>query len=344
MRTPYIREYAASLEACEQTFAQAPKLSLIKTANGGLDYFCGGQAVLFGAIADGGKNVVVKCYRKEDARRGELWRALKRRDLTPYGVVGDYFEQGLTLVCDNPCYADVLITPRLEGVTLDIAVAELCRQGDRVALARLAEEFDRMAEWLLAQDWAHGDIKPENIVVCDDGLRLIDFDAAFIAEVKAPRSEGGSTEYNHPLRTVEMDDKHLDDWPLAIISINLHALSLNPLLMSAMELPLTAHFFEQESAALKTLCKEFAQAGKARARALCRVLCGSSYKVNGLPEIFAHHTCATRGEMFNIGSLWGLRYDGQIVEPAVWDDIICQNGHFFGFLDGKIFCFSEKNN
>lgn len=76
---------------------------------------------------------------------------------------------------------DVVLSDWIEGVTLHEAVAAAAEAGDTARLRRFAAAFDRMAAALTADDWAHGDLKPENIVADNRGrLHLIDFDAMFL--------------------------------------------------------------------------------------------------------------------------------------------------------------------
>jgi thiamine kinase-like enzyme len=48
---------------------------------------------------------------------------------------------------------------------------------ERNTLHHLSAQFEQLASELLQAPWAHGDLKPENIVVSREGeLQLIDFD------------------------------------------------------------------------------------------------------------------------------------------------------------------------
>ena len=82
---------------------------------------------------------------------------------------------------------------------------------------------------MLRRDWAHGDLKPENIIVTARGLRLVDFDASYLPALAGePSPELGTAAYQHPARTVRDYDRHLDDFPAALLSTALHALALDP--------------------------------------------------------------------------------------------------------------------
>ena len=87
-----------------------------------------------------------------------------------------------------------------------------------------------MAVGLLDREYAHGDLKPENIIVTPDGdMRAIDWDAAFTPELAGnPAPETGTAAYQHPLRTNELFDKHIDDYSIAMLSTMLHAAASTP--------------------------------------------------------------------------------------------------------------------
>lgn len=136
---------------------------------------------------------------------------------------------------------DVLAEEWIEGAPLDSVARKACLRGDANLLKTLSTHFDRMAAAMLADDCAHGDLKPENIIVGTDGaLHAIDWDAAFLPAFRGMRSyESGTPAYRHPARTAELFNERLDDFPAAIISTSLAALARDPLLY--------AHAASQES-------------------------------------------------------------------------------------------------
>lgn len=121
-------------------------------------------------------------------------------------------------------YVDVLIGEWVEGRTLDVvAMSPDC---DFRALSRA---FDRMAVRLLEADYAHGDIKPENIICRTDGeMQLIDMDAMWHSGIKeSDLNEYGTPVFNHPKRPLMRLGKHIDDFPLALLSTILAAMALD---------------------------------------------------------------------------------------------------------------------
>lgn len=121
-------------------------------------------------------------------------------------------------------FADVLITEWVEGTPLDIVVASHgCDYG------ALSHAFDRMAIRLLEADYAHGDIKPENIICRPDGeMQLIDMDAMWHSGIEERSlDEYGTPAFNHPKRPLMRLGKHIDDYPLALLSTILATLALD---------------------------------------------------------------------------------------------------------------------
>jgi serine/threonine protein kinase len=159
-------------------------------------------------------------------------------------------------------WVDVVEGEWIPGETLDREVARAALAGDSVRLGRLADAFDGLCRELLAAEWAHGDLKPENIIVRKEGageiaeagtdvqeagtdvreesstpsaplslpqLTLIDCDAMWIPALAGCRAtELGTPAFRHPARSAEHFDKRIDDYPAVLISVSLHALALAP--------------------------------------------------------------------------------------------------------------------
>ena len=337
---PYIRDYVSSLMVGAPCFPAGADLRFVKTALGGLDFVCGGNSVVFRAERAEGGSVAVKCYRDHQPRRAEVYSLLCEAAVAPWGVLGEFHSEGLTLFQGDSILAvDVLLTPWVEGVPLDRRVVELKIEGRTDELRALCDEFDALASWLLSQRWAHGDLKPDNILVTDNGLQLIDFDAAFVPAMTTPRSELGTAGYNHPQRTLDMDCKCVDDWALARIALALHALTADEGMCVEDVFPWRDECFVRGSKWFEDLCAMFARVGDARALRLCEVLCGTFPEVDNLSEIFIHCDSTPTAECTTFRGRygWGVQTpDGAVVIPPIWDDIIHKNGAYFGLLRDSV--------
>ena len=100
-------------------------------------------------------------------------------------------------------------------------------------MSMLCYRFCKMAAWLRSQSFAHGDIKPDNIIVRPDGtLTLVDYDGVFVPAMKGQKSPTiGTKDFSHPLRTIDDFDETIDDFSLASIALSLKAISLDSSLL-----------------------------------------------------------------------------------------------------------------
>ena len=122
----------------------------------------------------------------------------------------------------------VLVMDWVEGLTLDNYLR--AHLSDPHALHLLAYQFGRLAAWLLTQPFAHGDLKPANILVRPDGtLVLVDYDGMFVPAMQGQRApEMGSPDFRHPDRTDADFSEHIDDFALASILLSLRAVAHCP--------------------------------------------------------------------------------------------------------------------
>lgn len=172
--------------------------------------------------------------------RGEEGRAEAYRQIaeelefvdSPYITSVKYLENEIFVDsnCENEEFP-VLLMDWIEGETMETYVA--ANYTDTHAIAMLCYRFCKMAAWLRSQSFAHGDIKPDNIMVRPDGtLTLVDYDGMFVPAMKGHKSPTiGTKDFSHPLRTIDDLDETIDDFALASIALSLKAISLNPSLL-----------------------------------------------------------------------------------------------------------------
>ena len=182
-----------------------------------------------------GKCYALKCFTEEQEGRAEAYRQIAEElefvD-SPYVTSVKYLENELFV--DSSCDDDefpVLLMDWVEGDTMEAYIA--AHHGDSHAMSMLCYRFCKLAAWLRSQPFAHGDIKPDNIMVRPDGtLTLVDYDGMFVPAMKGqPSPTIGTKDFSHPLRTIDDFDETIDDFALASIALSLKAISLDASLL-----------------------------------------------------------------------------------------------------------------
>lgn len=186
----------------------------------------GNDAVVF-RIESEGRTMMLKCYLRPPQAIEARCACSQRTPLTAYCR---WLDRELTIDDEVGGTVEVGVTVGewIEGRTLADEVVDAVVERDAERLARLSAEFDRLALALLGQEWAHGDLKPENIICSPSGMRLIDIDSIYTPELAGlTTTQLGTEGYRHPSRTESDFDRHLDDYPIALISTTLAALALD---------------------------------------------------------------------------------------------------------------------
>lgn len=181
----------------------------VEMCDGHPAYVAGNAAVSF-RVRYRGERKMLKCYIRTNKHLQTIYgAAYLPRELCVIDIIGRHR------------WVDCLLMDYIEGRTLDEAI---CAASTEQEFRALAEGFDIMACELLRQERAHGDLKPENIIVREDGRMVaIDWDNAFVPGLAGARSpEIGTAAYQHPARTAAMFDRHVDDYSVAFISTLLH--------------------------------------------------------------------------------------------------------------------------
>ena len=237
MQYPLISEYLAAIRDAHDNLEKLSHLVPVLDNYGEPYRSSGAFAVVFKMKDEQtGKCYALKCFTEEQEGRAEAYRKIAEElefvD-SPYITSVKYLEKELFV--DSNCEDEefpVLLMDWIEGETMETYIAD--HYMDNHTMSMLCYRFCKMAAWLRSQPFAHGDIKPDNIMVRSDGtLTLVDYDGMFVPAMKGQKSPTiGTKDFSHPLRTINDFDETIDDFALASIALSLKAISLNPSLLN----------------------------------------------------------------------------------------------------------------
>ena len=317
-----LRQYLLTLSDSRGLTRTLGEIEPCRDERGRLCYSVGNSAVVFRIRRDG-RIRSLRCYLRTMRHLREIYGdKLLEKELFLYTS------------SETGVWVDVILGDWIEGVTLREAAIGAALARDTAKLRSLAESFDALAAGMVADDCAHGDLKPANIIVGRDRkLHPIDFDATFLPAFAGEASpELGTAAYQHPARTAADFNERLDDYPAALISTALHALAEEPTLWdrygSADGLLFSPRKIPGDPAYREALAL-FEHRGRAVQYGVAQLLCAPSLRLFGLAELLGEAvrqagvqepaTDESTPELFVENGRWGYRTPQRTVVPPLYD-------------------------
>ncbi len=309
--------------------------------------FVTGNAAVTFRVRHNGERKILKCYTRTNKHLTAIYgKEYHPRELCIIDIVG------------RKVWIDCLLTPYIEGITLDEA---LCLANSKKELEAIASSFDTFAQGLLLSERAHGDLKPENLIYTPSGeIVAIDWDAAFLPSFAGELSpEIGTAAYQHPLRTTELYDKHIDDYSIAFISVLLHSAAIDDTTITHYRRyhePLLSprDIMRGRASELERISELFAQRGMAREYRLAQMLRSAQPRLFNLQSIFSPTLTSSANSAEDAASpyldvangYWGCRNESRWLIEPMFDNgyepsdgvMLAELGGYYHFvsLEGKV--------
>ena len=236
MQYPLISEYVKAIQDGSDNLDKLAYLTPVLDNHGEPYRSSGAFAVVFKMLDKRtGKYYALKCFTEEQEGRADAYRQIADElDMVDSSYITSVKYMEKELFVDSQCEEDefpVLLMDWVDGETMEAYIA--ANYHNQSDMSMLCYHFGKMAAWLRSQSFAHGDVKPDNIIIRPDGsLSLVDYDGMFVPTMKGCKSPTiGTKNFCHPLRTMDDFDETIDDFSLASIALSLKAISMNSTLL-----------------------------------------------------------------------------------------------------------------
>lgn len=215
----------------EDNFATLTNLRPVLDENGDPVISSGNFAVVFKMQdIETRKEYALKCFTKDQNGRTEAYTKISeflKKVNTVYIAKFQYYNNEL-FVDSNSCTNDVfpvVLMDWVSGITLNNYVEKY--KNDVFILSSLLQEYKDLLVWLIDRPFAHGDLKPDNIIVTEKGkLVLVDYDGMYVPSMKGENArEIGSPDFRNPHKEKEVFDENIDLFPLLSIYLSLSVIT-----------------------------------------------------------------------------------------------------------------------
>lgn len=172
------------------------------------------------------RDIAVKCFTHHVTEREEHYDAIKavlQGRLRPHSAPAHYLTRGIKI---NGQWCPILKMNWLKGKTIN----ELRKAPVNEAMASfLADRFAELMKVLRAGGIAHGDLTLDNIMLVDNDLMMVDYDAMYVPGLPLGQAvESGTAGFQHPQRTLKHFGPYIDNFSAWLIYYQLKKLSTKP--------------------------------------------------------------------------------------------------------------------
>jgi tetratricopeptide (TPR) repeat protein len=176
----------------------------------------------------------VRCFLRNIADQGERYGRLSEKLTSvqlPYMVPFQLIQQG---ILSHGQWYPLLKMEWVTGEHINDFV--LRNLHNKHALQLLSEQWKAMLHQLNQHGIAHGDLQHGNVLVTNDGLKLVDYDGMYVPSLAGFASnEIGHRNYQHPGRKRKDFGPYLDNFAAWVIYVSLQCVSIDPSLWSQLE-------------------------------------------------------------------------------------------------------------